>query len=211
MSQVWSHSRARHKSQLLLMLAIADYAHDDGGGAYPSIRTLAEKCRMSERNVQYLISELVELGELEVDRAAGPRGCNVFRVQPLHPATEGTEGVKPLAPKPSIDPLDDNNIETDELKPDWYSTLTSIKGFRRSLQTSRQWLQAQGISEELAETTAYALKSKWPGPTRNPYRDAWATFQNWCRRAGENSNNHTDPFGEGGQYYGMQKARIRRG
>mgnify|MGYP003137059526 CR=1 FL=1 len=210
MSQVWSYSKARHNSQLLLLLAIADYAHDDGGGAYPSIRTLADRCRMSERNVQYLIAELVDSGELEVDRAAGPRGCNVFRVQIFHPATESTNGVQPIAPKPLIDPLENNNIPENGIHPDWYKTLESIQGFNRSFTSSEEWLRSKGVSGDLAETTAYALKSKWPGPKRNPYRDPWATFQNWCRRAIQQASPTTDAFSEGGEYYGMSKARISK-
>jgi hypothetical protein len=49
MTLVWSESQ--HKgSELLLLLAIADNANDQGI-AYPSLRTLAKKTRMSRRNV----------------------------------------------------------------------------------------------------------------------------------------------------------------
>jgi Helix-turn-helix domain len=77
---VWEYSE--HKgTALLLMLAIADHAHDDGGGAYPSIATLARKARTSERNVKLLLPKLEGSGELEVKRGAGPHGTNLYRVR----------------------------------------------------------------------------------------------------------------------------------
>ena len=78
-SWVWQHST--HKGgTLLLLLAIAEHAHDDGDGAYPSIETLAKKVRMSERHTTRLIQELVESGELAVRVKEGPRGANIYRV-----------------------------------------------------------------------------------------------------------------------------------
>ena len=79
MDWVWEHSR--HKgSDLLLLLAIADHAHDDGDGAYPSIETLARKIRMSERHTSRMIQELVQSGELAVKYKDGPKGANLYRV-----------------------------------------------------------------------------------------------------------------------------------
>ena len=66
--------------------------------------------------------------------------------------------------------------------PDWYGRLWDIPGFKTPLKAAQAWLEVKGISVERAEETAYALKSKWPGPIRSPYRDVWATFQNWCKR-----------------------------
>ena len=98
-NHVWERSKQKG-SALLLLLAIADFAHDDGGGAYPSIETLARKVRMSRRNTKLLLQKLEAAGEIEVQRGAGPQRCNVYRVQTLPPATsplcnpEGSEGEK---------------------------------------------------------------------------------------------------------------------
>jgi len=79
MSYVWEHSR--HKgSDLLLMLAIADHA-DDNGVAYPSIPRLAQKMRMSERNVQYRLDKLLNSTELVIMKNAGPGGVHLFQVK----------------------------------------------------------------------------------------------------------------------------------
>lgn len=79
MTYLWEYSRQKG-SALLLLLAIADHAHDDGEGAYPSVKTLAGKVRMTERNVQRLLNVLEASDELEIQRGAGPKGCNLFRV-----------------------------------------------------------------------------------------------------------------------------------
>lgn len=87
---VWENSKQKGTG-LLLMLAIADFAHDDGGGSYPSIATLARKARTTERNVKILLGKLEKSGELEVRRNAGPRRTNIYRVKFVHPTYYGSD------------------------------------------------------------------------------------------------------------------------
>jgi hypothetical protein len=68
-------------SALLLLLAIADHAHDDGGGAYPSIETLSQKIRMSVRQTQRALRVLEAAGELKVAIKAGPHEANLYTVR----------------------------------------------------------------------------------------------------------------------------------
>lgn len=130
MTWVWEHSRAAG-TDLLVLLAIADHAADDGGNAYPSVSTLARKTRVSERTVQRSIRTLVELGELAVDNQGAPirrsdRRSNLYivlmdnGVSACHPVGERgdsgdaygvtsvqgfrADGVSPVSPKPSFDP-----------------------------------------------------------------------------------------------------------
>lgn len=89
---VWERSRQKG-SGLLVMLAIADYAKDDGTNAYPSNAALQRKTRLCERAVRQNLSQLVESGELRIRVAAGPSGCNRYDLtlptQPVEPpATE---------------------------------------------------------------------------------------------------------------------------
>lgn len=79
-SHVWEHSQQKG-STLLVLLAIADYAHDDGTGAWPSIATLARKSRMTRRNVQLVIRQLERSKELKVRCRAGPHRCNMYEVK----------------------------------------------------------------------------------------------------------------------------------
>ena len=201
MTAVWECSNQKG-SALLLLLAIADFADDDGY-AYPSVQTLAKKARASERNTHYLLKHLQASGELEIRRNEGPRGCNLCRVQSsvgvqpgvLGGATQRHKGVQPVAPKPSLEPSleplvlytegvngQKPSAENQAVWPDWYATLWAIPGFKFPLAHAQAWLDGKKISADHAETTAYALKSKWPGPARNPYRDPWATFQHWVKR-----------------------------
>ena len=110
MTWVWQSSPEKG-SALLLLLAIADFA-DDRGLAYPAVATLASKIRMSPRNTRILLDKLTKNDALEVDRGAGPRGCNLFRVKGLQAELFDEGGVKKIAlggetaiaPEPSLEP-----------------------------------------------------------------------------------------------------------
>lgn len=57
-SLVWERTRAKG-SNLLMLLAIGDYAKDDGGWAWPSPRTLTKKTRLTERGGELVLTKLV--------------------------------------------------------------------------------------------------------------------------------------------------------
>ena len=65
MAQCWE-SFPEGGSTLLLMLALADYASDQGDSIYPSVAAIARKTRLSERHVQRLLGELVRQDWLKV-------------------------------------------------------------------------------------------------------------------------------------------------
>lgn len=77
-SLVWERSRAEGGT-LLVALAIADFADDDGE-AFPSIGALCRKSRLSERAVRYALRDLEALGELSTEIGAGPKGRNLYRI-----------------------------------------------------------------------------------------------------------------------------------
>ena len=81
-SRVWEGS-THSGSELLMLLAIADFA-DDEGRAYPSISTLATKCRTKPRYAIVLLEALGRSGELEIQKHKGPMGrggrTNLYRV-----------------------------------------------------------------------------------------------------------------------------------
>lgn len=80
MSAVWQHSRAK-SGDLLVLLAIADFANDDGS-AFPAIGTLARKARLSARQVNRSLVRLRELHEVTILNNQGPHGVNLYRVLP---------------------------------------------------------------------------------------------------------------------------------
>lgn len=65
---VLHHSKAEGTAKLVLW-GIAN--HHSDSGAWPSIATLVKYARVSERRVQQIIRELVELGELAIEEQGG--------------------------------------------------------------------------------------------------------------------------------------------
>lgn len=98
MARVWAESK-HSGTDLLMMLAIADFADDDGN-AYPSVGTLAVKCRTTPRHVNRILVALRASGELEIRVNEGPKGTNRYRitlcgVTPVSPLTD----TSPLTPR----------------------------------------------------------------------------------------------------------------
>lgn len=79
MAYVWEHS-SHGGNELLLLLAIADYA-DQFGIAWPSVATLAKRGRMSDRQAQRIIARLEQAGELAISKAKGPKGTHRYQVR----------------------------------------------------------------------------------------------------------------------------------
>lgn len=130
-SWVWENSSASGNDRLVL-LAIADSAEHDGSNAWPSVRTIAKKCLLSERTVQRAIRSLVSAGELIVEEQEGgsrftpgnrrPNRYALTGVAERHPkdfeaqagvtgkkagvtGVQGKQapGVTPLSPNPSLE------------------------------------------------------------------------------------------------------------
>lgn len=121
LTRVWESSR-HAGTDLLMLLAIADFADDDGA-AYPSVEKLARKCRMKPRNCQYILRVLTDSGELEIHQNQGPKGTNLYQVNlaalgvQQSAWVQGSAGVQqsarrgaklcakplqPIAPEPSV-------------------------------------------------------------------------------------------------------------
>ena len=77
LNRVWDHSNQKG-SALLLLLAIADYA-DENGFAFPGLAALAARIRMSRRQTMRLLARLEEAGELLVLHRPGRGNLYVVR------------------------------------------------------------------------------------------------------------------------------------
>lgn len=66
MTMVWEKYPASG-SELLAMLALADWCADDGGNLYPSMSALAAKIRLSEKQARRIVQDLVHQGFLMVE------------------------------------------------------------------------------------------------------------------------------------------------
>lgn len=64
---------------LLVLLALADFA-DDAGRCYPSVKTIAEKARMTERGAQKVIRRLESAGWIAISTGNGRHGCNRYQI-----------------------------------------------------------------------------------------------------------------------------------
>ncbi|MBZ5554576.1 MAG: helix-turn-helix domain-containing protein [Acidobacteriia bacterium] len=76
---VWEFSQHRGNA-LVLLLAIADHAHDDGTGAWPSESRLAKMTRLSKRTVRRLLRVLERSGEISTLVGRGRGGTNLYAV-----------------------------------------------------------------------------------------------------------------------------------
>ena len=79
MSQVWE-SKKYEGNQLLLLLALADFASDDGGDVFPSVEKMAAKTRASRRTVQRNLRQLEDEGVLIEVRPASQRFPAEYRI-----------------------------------------------------------------------------------------------------------------------------------
>lgn len=96
---VLDHSKSRLAARHVL-ISIANHAKSDGTGAWPSVGTIARESRISKREVQRSIPQLVALGELHVEPGAGPNGTHMYSLPKMRgdklageEATNGHRGV----------------------------------------------------------------------------------------------------------------------
>jgi hypothetical protein len=82
---VLDFSNSSYGSRLVL-LSIANHCDKFGTDSWPKLETIAEESRLSLREVSYAIKELVELGELRVDKGHGQIGRNRYSLLLMEPA-----------------------------------------------------------------------------------------------------------------------------
>lgn len=147
-SWVMDHSRSRLGARLVL-LSVANHAHADGTGAYPSKATIAREAGLSPRQVQRLIRELEDLGEVRVLRGEGPRGAHLYDLPMVREGRQsdspqeapggdngggggdngGPGGETPTSPEPSTEP----SSEPKDLAPAARPWILEQNGQRRDL------------------------------------------------------------------------------
>lgn len=75
-------ARMNSSREKLVLLCLADYASDEDGQCWPSIRSLSAKAELSERAVQQSLKKLAEMGLITVRRRSveGMSLTNVYRL-----------------------------------------------------------------------------------------------------------------------------------
>ena len=79
MTSVWDDLRTQAHSELLVLLALADWANDDGY-CWPTISALATKARLSERAVQQILGRLTATGRIRRIQGGGRGRANRYQV-----------------------------------------------------------------------------------------------------------------------------------
>lgn len=100
MNAVWANAEVSG-SELLILLAMADFSNDDGGDIFPSMQTLARKARLSEPQARRVVQNLVKKGYIEIVELGGWDGkrnrSNSYRI-----LLDSVGGIN-LIPPPSRD------------------------------------------------------------------------------------------------------------
>jgi hypothetical protein len=173
MSHIWANG-PESQSETLVLLALADYANDDGV-CWPSINGLVKKSRLSERGVQKVLKRLCEGGWLKISYGNGRNNCNVYTIKTpneVHPErgsppylsakTPNLSAINPErgSPEPSItikEPSLNNKRARDEvidLLSKWSSkeAAVSFEKYRRGHKAKALTLTAaKRLSGELQE------------------------------------------------------------
>lgn len=96
-SMVWNCTALQEHSEVLVMMALADWANDDGQ-SFPSVYRLCRKARISEATWKRVKLDLVKNGYLTVDMHQGAGtafgATNLFQIN-----LDALEGGSPRAPR----------------------------------------------------------------------------------------------------------------
>jgi hypothetical protein len=77
---VLEHSPVEHRGDLLVLLVLASYAHEDGTRAFPSVDNIGRKARLSRRGVQGALRRLTDAGAIEQTAPSHPGKARTYRV-----------------------------------------------------------------------------------------------------------------------------------
>lgn len=205
-----NHSKAKGAAKIVL-LGICNHINPDNDGAWPSQERLADYANISDRAVRYAIEQLVELGEIRFEVAAGnsrnqykpnrywltlncPDDCDKsashrrveiidrVEVSDNQGGKNLQSGWKQASDEPYIEPLEEPLI---------INTMTEAKSNRGS-----RFREDAVLTDEMrlfvltdtpylnAEKVFEGFKDYWISmPGSSGVRSNWmAVWRNWCRR-----------------------------
>lgn len=189
-------------SEKMVLLVIADHADDFGKNAWPSMRTIARKASMSERQAQRYVKSLVDrqilwcesqaggLWDTRPDRRPNRYSINFNGVSSVSPRKDdrvtprvergdiqGSNGVSPVSPKPSLEPSE-NNVYEQGFEKFWQLYPRKVaKGAAR-----RAWLKATKTSDIdtiIEGVTRYAHSRGDETKQYTPYPATWLNSERW--------------------------------
>ena len=107
MTSVWDDLRTQAHSELLVLLALADWAND-GGYCWPTISALAAKARLSERAVQQILGRLTASGRVRRIQGGGRGRANRYQV--VTARNSASETVNPIHRKENTESETPNEV-----------------------------------------------------------------------------------------------------
>jgi hypothetical protein len=156
---VWQATGIKDLFTLTVLLALADWADDDGV-CWPSIPTLANKARQSERKVRYIIRDLEGKGILSVEERRGRNRMNLYTLN-LHAMQVFT------CEQPVDNPVDKNEKTCTVEQKTCTTEQENLHGYRT---------RARGNRKEPLEGTVEAPSPKALTIARQKAEEAWAEF-----------------------------------
>lgn len=202
MTKVWA-SYPGAGSELLAMLALADWA-DDNGNCYPSMSAIAKKIRLSKSQAQRVVHGLIDDGYLKVTANAlggSPTQTRNYRIAldrltgsayatgsaGATGRTSAAEGSHPCGGRGSAHATQTISEPSENRQ---VGAARSPKGSRLPLDWTlpdeyREWcVEKLGWSGDHAKEIAERFADYWHSTTgKSATKADWfATWRNWCRR-----------------------------
>ncbi len=155
---VFQHSTAKLGARLTL-LALAEFAHDDGSKAFPTVETLMERTLLSERGVRDGLRKLEADGHI-ARTGQTQAGVNVYRVIMGANSAPGGGKIRPdrganSAPNPTTGPASNPNY--DLVRTAWSERVPPLIAHRATYLTSKPTTEA--IKRALVVYDAEAIAS----------------------------------------------------
>lgn len=209
MSLVWENF-PRGGSDMLAMLAMADWCNDQGGSLHPSIASVAKKIRLTEKQARVIVHRLIDEGWLAVignENGGNPGQSRLYQLNVKKLATPPVEVTPPAKGTPPVEVRDPSRGGS--FTPPAHGSLTTIEP---SITTSKRTAPATRLPADWspsAEDIEFCIRMR---PDLNVdfiadgFRDYWlaapgakgrkqdwaATWRNWVR----NQRQQTIPTGK---------------
>ena len=225
MSQVWE-SGPEDRGELLVMLALADFA-DDRGRCWPSIATIAKRARMTARSAQRILRKLESEGAVKISTGTGRAGCNEYvltpdarvtpdTVSPLTPVSHPpdarvTPPLTPASPEPSLNHHEPSEIYTPaqltlvappQKPPDLFSEFWD-RYPRKASKAEAHKAYARAMKKIAHDDLMFALSERLPALEMKeqkfiPHASTWLNQERWNDELDADSNtNGSRPGGSG--------------
>lgn len=204
---VWvlDHSTATLGARLVL-LVLAEHAHDDGRESYPALDTIAQRARLSRKGARDALARLERDGHIERD-GFGPRGQTRWRLlflgeKELHPPNRegGVAAVQKreaATPEPTTEPSNEKEDPRakpppgfpDELRPHAREVLRVLTAVAEQHGCKRVWPLEVGravMARPRHPLVAVAHElAGWAADPPRPITDIVATYRTFLKNAKE--------------------------